>query len=186
MRYVLAFLSIVICVPAWGTEDLVLPTVEFSAIAVHEMGALQTKETIHYAAGRLRIDRANGFSSTILDFTTQTECLLMVNHTYIVLPMDDELFRRYIARDLALTDARKVGTESIEGQQTTKYAFGDDGALDAAGLYWLTKNGIMVRRKYEDGVFGQNVHHLEFLTHIIFEKQPASLFSIPPGFKPAK
>ena len=186
MRYVFAFLSMLICVPAWGNDDLVLPAVEFSAIAVHEAGAMKTKETIHYAAGRLRIDRGNGFSVTILDFTTQTECLLMVNHTYIVLPMDDELFRRYVVRNTVLSDARKVGTESIEGRETAKYAFGDDGALNAAGAYWLTKTGIMVRREYEDGVFGQNVHHLEYLTHIMFEKQPAALFSIPVGFKPAK
>src|ERR1700712_5370215 len=129
MRYVFIFLSMLICAPAWGNDDLVLPTVEFSAIAVHQSGALQTKETIHYAAGRLRIDRANGFSSTILDFTTQTQCLLMVNHTYIVLPMDDELFRRYIARNVAVSDARKVGAKLIEGRETAQYAFGDDGAL---------------------------------------------------------
>jgi hypothetical protein len=44
----------------------------------------------------------------------------------------------------------------------------------------------MVRRAYEDGVFGHTVRHLEFLTHIAFEKQPDSLFSIPPGYTIAK
>jgi hypothetical protein len=39
---------------------------------------------------------------------------------------------------------------------------------------------------YDDGVYGRNVHHLEYLTHITFEKQPASLFTIPAGFRPAK
>ena len=186
MRYVLAVLTMLVCVPAWGYDGLVLPTVSFSATAVNETGALETRETIHYADGRLRIDRGNGFSSTILDLRTQTECLLMVNQTYLILPMDDELFRRYIARSVDLSDAKKVGTERIEGLMTTKYAFGDDGPLDAAGTYWLTKTGVMVRREYEDGVFGANVHHLEFLTHITFEKQPATLFSIPPGYKLAK
>jgi hypothetical protein len=186
MRLVLALLTMFICGRAWAYDDLVLPTVDFSATAVHQAGAVQTKETIHYADGKLRIDRGNGFSSTILDLTTQTQCLLMVNHTYLVLPMDGELFRRYIARSLDMTDARKVGTERIEGIETTKYAFGDDGALNAAGSYWLTKTGIMVRREYEDGVFGRNVHHLESLTHITLEKQPAALFTIPAGYKLAK
>jgi hypothetical protein len=190
MRYVLAFLVLLVCVPfgvpAWGYDDLVLPTVDFSATAVHEAGAFESRETIHYAGGKLRIDQRNGFSSTILDLTTQTECLLMVNHTYLVLPMDDELFRHYIARSANNGDAKKAGTERIEGLETTKYAFGDDGALNAAGSYWLTKTGVMVRREYEDGVFGKNVHHLEFLTHITFEKQPVTLFTIPAGYKPAK
>jgi hypothetical protein len=190
MRAVLLFLAMLVCAsawaPAWGYDDLVLPTVEFSATAVHEAGPVKTTETIHYASGKLRIDRGHGFSSTILDLTTQTQCLLMVNHTYLLTPMDAELFRRYIARSVDATDARKMGTERIEGLETTKYAFGDDGALEAAGSYWLTSTGVMVRRVYDDGVYGRNVHHLEYLTHITFEKQPASLFTIPAGFRPAK
>jgi hypothetical protein len=172
--------------PARAYDDLVLPKVDFTATAVHEAGAYQTKETIHYAGGKLRIDRGHGFSSTILDLTTQTQCLLMANHTYLVTPMDDELFRRYIARTIDMSVARKIGTARIEGLQTTKYEFGDDGALNAAGTYWLTPTGVMVRREYNDGVFGHDVHHLEFLTHISFEKQPAALFTIPAGYKPAK
>jgi hypothetical protein len=171
---------------AWAYDDLVLPKVDFSATAVHESGAVETKETIHYADGKLRIDRGNGFSSTILDLTTQTQCILMANHTYLVLPMDDELFRRYIARTVDMTGSRRVGSAQIEGLQTTKYEFGDDGALDAAGTYWLTPTGIMVRREYHDGVFGRDVHHLEFLTNITFTKQPASLFEIPAGYRLAK
>jgi hypothetical protein len=186
MRYLLAFLAMLVCFPAWAYDDLVLPTVEFSAVAVHQAGALLTRDTIHYANGKLRIDRGNGFSSTILDLTTQTECLLMVNHTYLVLPMDGELFRRYIARSVDMSDAKKVAVERIEGLETTKYAFGDDGALDAAGTYWLTQTGVMVRREYEDGVFGKNVHHLEFLTHLTFEKQDPALFLVPAGYRLTK
>jgi hypothetical protein len=186
MRFLLVFLAMLIGPYAWGQGDLLLPTVDFSATSVHETGAVRTTETLHYTPGKLRIDRGEGFSATILDLTTQTQCLLMVNHTYLVMPMDDELFRRYIARTPAMSGARKMGTERIEGLETTKYAFGGDGALDAAGSYWLTKTGVMVRRDYEDGVFGQNVHHREFLTHITFEKQPAALFSIPAGYALAK
>ena len=167
MRYVLVFLTTLVCLcpplAAWAYDDLVLPSVDFSATAIHQAGAFQSRNTIHYAGGKLRIDHGNGFSSTILDLTTQTQCILMVNHTYLILPMDDELFRRYIARTTDMNGARKLGKERIEGLETTKYAFGGDGALDAAGSYWLTKTGIMVRRQYEDGVFGQNVHHLEVL-----------------------
>jgi hypothetical protein len=179
-------LGLLFAAPAWAYDDLILPKVDFSATAVHESGAFATRETIYYADGKLRIDRGKGFSSTILDLTTQTQCLLMVNHTYLVMPMDDELFRRYIARTVDMSGARKIGAARIEGLETTKYEFGDDGALDAAGYYWLTPSGIMVRREYNDGVFGHDVHHLEFLTHISFAKQPASLFEIPVGYRPAK
>jgi hypothetical protein len=190
MRRLFVFFASYICVlvqnRAWGYDDLVLPKVDFAAIAVHQSGAFESREMIHYSEGKLRIDRGHGFSSTILDLQTQTQCLLMVNHTYLVTPMDDELFRRYIARTTDMNGARKLRTERIEGLETTKYAFGEDGALDAAGSYWLTKSGVMVRREYEDGVFGHNVRHLEFLTHITFNKQQASLFTIPADYKPAK
>ena len=183
MRYVLVFLTMFVCGHAFGTEDLVLPTIGFSATAVHETGAYRSRETIHYANGKLRIDRGRGWITTILDLRTQTQYLLMVNHTFLVLPMDSALCRRYFAHTLDASGARRVGTARIEGLKTTKYAFGNDGPLDAAGSYWLTKTGVMVRRDYEDGVFGVNVHHLEFLSHIVFSKQPASLFLIPPGYK---
>jgi hypothetical protein len=190
MRRFFLFLSIVLgaplSTPAWAYDDLVLPKVEFTATAVHDAGAYETKETIYYADGKLRIDRGRGFSTTILDLTTQTQCLLMVNHTYIITPMDDELFRRYIARNVDMTGSRKIGAARIEGLETTKYEFGDDGALDAAGTYWLTSTGVMVRREYNDGVFGRNVHHVEFLTHITFENQPVTLFEIPAGYRPVK
>jgi hypothetical protein len=168
--------------PAWSYDDLVLPTVDFSATDVQESGSFLRKETIHYTPGKLRIDRGDGFASTILDLTTQTECVLMVNHTYLVLPMDDELYRRFIAHTADMSGARKIGADQFEGLTTTKYAFGNDGALRAAGYYWLTDTGIMVRRDYEDGVFGQNIRHREYLTNIKLETQSAALFTIPAGY----
>jgi hypothetical protein len=185
MRYVLVLLILFVCGPARGATDLVLPTVDFTATAIHEAGAYRATETIYYTPGKLRIDRGSGFSSTILDLTTQTQCLLMVNRTYLVLPMDDELFRRFIARTPAMSGALKKGRSRIQGLAVTKYAFGNDGALDAAGFYWLTDTGIMMRREYDDGVFGNNVHHREFLTNIVVKKQPAELFKIPAGYKKA-
>jgi len=186
MRYVLVILGLLVCGQARAYDDLVLPKVEFAATAIHQAGAFQSKDRIHYADGKLRIDHGNGFSVTILDFTTQTQCLLMVNHTYLILPMDDELYRRYVARTADMSGARKIGTERMAGLDTTKYAFGDDGQLDAAGTYWLTGTGIMVRRAYDEGVFGRNVHHVEYLTDVVIEKQPAALFLIPAGYTRAK
>jgi hypothetical protein len=191
MRYLLLILSMLAALPAVAAagradDDLVLPTVAFSATDVQQSGPLMIRETIHYARGKLRIDRANGFSDTIIDFNTQSQYLLMANHTYLVLPMDDALFRRFIAHNPAWSNETKVGTERLDGLETTKYAFGDDGPLNAAGMFWLTKTGIMVRRVYDDGVFGENVHHVEYLTNISVSPQPASLFSIPPGYTLAK
>jgi|tagenome__1003787_1003787.scaffolds.fasta_scaffold20401433_1 hypothetical protein len=186
MWYVLVLLTLFVSGVARGESDLVLPQVDFTATAVHESGAYRSTETIHYTPGKLRIDRGNGFSSTIIDLKTGTQCLLMVNHTYLVLPMDDELFRRFIARTPAMSGAVKRGRTHFEGLAVTKYAFGDDGALEAAGSYWLTDTGIMVRREYDDGVYGQNRHHLEYLKDIRIEKQPADLFVVPAGYRKAK
>jgi len=79
-----------------------------------------------------------------------------------------------------------MGRARIDGLETTKYSFGDDGALEAAGFYWITDTGIMVRREYEEGVFGKNVRHKEFLTNITIEKQSPSLFVIPAGYRKAR
>jgi hypothetical protein len=188
MRYPVIVLALLIglSVQVSAQDGLVLPSVDFSATDVQESGALMIRETIHYTPGLLRIDRGAGFSSTILDLTTQTQTLLMANHTYLVLPMDDALFRRFIARPATLTGAVKVGIEQIDSQETTKYAFGDDGALAAAGFYWLTDTGIMMRREYVDGVFGANIHHREYLTDLTFVRQPAELFRVPAGYRLAK
>lgn len=186
MRYVLVLLMFLVCGAARAESDLVLPKVDFSATAVHESGAVRIVETIHYAAGKLRIDRGNGFSSTILDLDTGTECLLMVNRTYLVLPLDDELFRHFIARTPAMSGAVKTGRTRFDGFEVTKYAFGDDGELAAAGTYWLTDSGIMVRREYDEGVYGANQHHLEYLNDIRIGKQPANLFVVPAGYRKAK
>src|ERR1700712_1148739 len=84
-------LSVLLWAPAWAAhDDMVLPKVDYTATAIHEVGAVRTEETIHYTDGKLRIDRGNGFSSTILDLKTQTQCLLMVNRTYLLMPMDQE------------------------------------------------------------------------------------------------
>lgn len=187
MRFLAGFMMVLFLArPAFAYDDLVLPRVSFSATAVQETGAIRDVTTIHYADGKLRIDRPRGFSTTILDLNSQTECVLMANHTYLVLPMDDELFRRFIARVTTASGAEKIGVERIEGLQTTKYAFGEDGALAAAGTYWLTATGIMVRRVWEDGVLGQNVRHRAYLTNIRIGEQPAELFGIPQGYRPAR
>ncbi len=185
MRYMFVLLIVFLCGAA-PADDLIEPSVEFTATAVHESGAYRQTETIHYTPGKLRIDPGKGFSSTILDLKTQTQCLLMANHTYLVLPMDDELFRRFIARTPAMSGAHKMGRARIDGLETTRYAFGEDGALDAAGFYWLTDTGIMVRREYNDGVYGKDVHHVEYLKDITVQKQPAELFVVPAGYKRAK
>jgi len=188
MRFVLAMLGLLITSPAavLAQGDVVLPSVDFAATDVQESGAVLIRQTIHYTPGLLRIDRGAGFSSTILDLTTWTQTLLMVNHSYLVLPMDDGLFRRFFARPSAITGAVKVGTERVGSQQATKYAFGDDGALAAAGFYWLADSGILVRREYDDGVFGANTHHREYLTDLRFTEQPADLFRVPAGYRLAK
>jgi hypothetical protein len=186
MRHVLALLAMFLAAPAFAYDDLVLPTVDFSATVMDETGGRQTRERIFYKDGKLRIERGQGFSVTILDLTTQTQCILMVNRTYLITPMDDELFRRFIARDLPASGARKQGVEQVAGMQATKYAFPEDGALKAAGFYWLTDTGIMVRRDYEEGVMGRSVRHKQVLTDLDIKPLPVELFGIPKGYRPAR
>lgn len=186
MRWLLAVLAMLIGTPAFGFEGAILPKVGFSAVAVHESGSFESREILHYSDGRLRIDRGNGFATTILDLRTDSQCMLMANHTYLVLPLDDELFRRYFAQDPELTGAWKMGAERVDGIQTTKFAFGGAGALKAAGRYWVTGAGILLRRDYDDGVKGTNIHHVEFLRDLKIGPQPESLFVVPPGYHQAK
>ncbi len=169
--------------------DAVLPKVAFSAMAVQESGTLRVSQTIHYSDGRLRIDGpaggTSGFATTILDLNTGTECLLMANHTYLVLPLDNELFRRFFAPVMAATGAG-LGRQPIAGIETTKYHFEGNGALEAGGFYWLSNSGIMVRRTYEDGVYGEARLHLEFLMNLKVGPQDEHLFQIPAGYRRAR
>jgi hypothetical protein len=182
MRYLLAFLALMLTSPAWAYEDLILPKVDFEATAVHQAGRFQSKEKIYYSGGKLRVERGNGFATVILDLATQTQYLLMANRTYMITPMDDEYFRRFIA----VAEVRKLGTDHVDGMKATKYAFGDNGALQAAGTYWLSDNGIMLRRDYNDGVFGTDIHHRDFLTDLKIAPQPARLFGIPSNYRQVK
>ena len=186
MRFVLVILLLMAAGSGAAAQGAVLPSVPFSATAVQEQGAVRVVETIHYADGRLRIDGANGFAATILDLNTQTECLLMVNHTYLVLPMDNHRFRTYFAQSVAETDARKLGREQIAGMATTKYGYARDGAVDEGGTYWLTDSGIMVRHAYEDGAFGETRRHLDYLENLKVGPQDESLFRTPAGYRPAR
>lgn len=171
---------------AQASQDVVMPSVPFSAVAVQQANGVQLKQMIHYANGKLRIDGLNGFATTILDLKTETECVLMANRTYLVLPMDNELFRRFFAQPVNDTGAKKLGHEKLSGIETTKYVFDADGALDAGGYYWLTDTGIMVRRAYEEGVFGENRRHLDFLTDLKVGAQDQMLFEIPAGYRRAR
>lgn len=171
--------------PARAQLTAVLPQVSFSATAIADTGPMRVRQTIHYANGRLRIDGVNGFATTILDLNTGTECLLMANHTYLVLPLDNELFRRFFAPPMAATDA-KLGHQAIEGVATTKYRFEEAGALKAGGFYWIADNGIMLRRAYEDGVYGEAVRHVDYLTDLKIGAQNRALFQIPAGYRLAR
>jgi hypothetical protein len=186
MRAFLAVAAFLVSAPALAFDGVLLPSIPFSAVAVHRTGAFETREMIHYAGGRLRIDRGAGFSTTILDMNTGSQCLLMANHTYLVLPMDTALFSRYFPLKPDLSPTRTLGPKRVEGIMTTEYAFGEGGELDAAGRYWLTNSGVMVRRDYEDGVHGTNTHHVEFLTRLVFGQQDEALFEIPSGYRPAR
>jgi hypothetical protein len=107
----------------------------------------------------------------------------MANHTYLVLPMDDELFRRYFPLDPHLTGAPKLGTERIDGLEAVRYPFGGEDSLKAEGTFWLNADDIMVKRDYDDGLFGAHVHHQDVVQNISIGSQPASLFVIPAGFR---
>jgi len=168
----------------WGQAaqaqlERVLPTTSFTATSVQQMGAAELRQTISYADGRLRIDGGDGFVTTIMDLQTESEVLLMANHTYIVRPLDDELYRRFFP----FRYARKLKQEPINGVMTTKYVFDQDGGLEAGGYYWLDDSAIMVRCAYEDGVHGATVRHLNFLEDLKLGPVAPSLFTVPAGYR---
>ena len=189
MRRLFVFLGISlwvsVCSPAFGYDDLVLPSVEFTATAVHEAGVMKAWETLHYANGKLRIDRGSGFSSTILDLKTQTECLLMVNQINLVMPMDDGYSA---ATSLGLStsavrekwgrNASRVWRPRNMPSATMASWMPPDLLVDAN-----RSNGAA---RYYDGLFGHNQHHLEFMTHITFGKTAGDVVRNSCGIKPVK
>jgi hypothetical protein len=187
MRSALILVILLIAAPvaarsARAQLERVLPSVPFSATAVQQVGAAQIRQKVHYDNGRLRIDGADGFATTILDMRTETKVLLMANHTYLVLPLDDELYRRFFP----FRYARKMKQEQVQGVAATKYVFDQDGGLAAGGFFWLTADRIMVRSAYEDGVYGASVRHLDFLTDLKVGPVRDSLFVVPAGYRLAR
>jgi hypothetical protein len=179
MRWALILVILLSGRAAQAQLERVLPKVDFTATSVQQVGGAQLRQTIHYADEKLRIDGPEGFATTIMDLRTGTQILLMADHTYLVLPLDDELYRRFFP----FRYAKKLKQEQIDGLATTKYVFDADGGLNAGGYYWLTSNGIMVRSAYEDGVYGADIHHVSFLTDLKVAPVPASLFGIPEGYR---
>jgi len=179
MRWALILMILLAGRGAQAQLERVLPSVDFTATSVRRMGAAELRQTVHYADGKLRIDGENGFATTILDLQSQSEILLMANQTYLVLPLNDELYRRFFP----FRYATKLRQEPVDGVTATKYVFDQDGRLGAGGYYWLIGGGIMVRCAYEDGMYGVNVRHLHFLEDLKVGPLPPSLFAIPSGYR---
>jgi hypothetical protein len=182
MRWALCLVILLCGRGAQAQLERVLPAVPFSATAVHQVGSAELRQKVHYADGKLRIDGAEGFATTIIDLETQTQILLMANHTYLLLPLDDELYRRFFP----FRYATKLKQDQVGGVAATKYVFDQDGGLAAGGYYWLTSSRIMIRSAYDEGVFGANVHHVNFLTDLKPGPVPQSLFSVPAGYRQAR
>ena len=181
-----AFVSIA-CLVAFATTahgtGLPVPTVEYSADRVMETEAGTFEGKVYFAKDKERNEtRMRGMTSvTILRRDKQIGWTLMPAQ------------KMYQQMDLAKArqqsgdqpdeqaDITEVGSETLEGQPTTKYKLiMKDGS--AGGFMWFTKDGIMVKM---DSVVksGRKKSRMTLtLKNLQVGSQDASLFELPAGY----
>jgi hypothetical protein len=100
------------------------------------------------------------------------------------MPMSPEF--RYVNGGLLKgIDLDPQGSESIAGEDTTKYAFDGTTILDEpmSGVLWITNDGIVMKLEGEAQIKGQASDVLMFLENVSRDTPAPDLFEIDPGIQ---
>lgn len=169
--------------PSYGA-NLPVPSVEYSADRVMqtEVGTIEGK--VYSAKGKERMEtNMKGMTSVMILRADKKE-------SYMLMPAQ----KMYMQMDFAKAQAQsgtqpadsgveitEVGTETVEGQPTTKYKMIMKDK-SAGGFMWITKDGIVMKM---DGVMksGNDKTRMTMtLKNLQIGSQDASLFEVPAGY----
>jgi hypothetical protein len=181
-------LSFALCVAAVAAPSyaatLPVPTVEYSADRVMQMEAGTIEGKVYSSKGKERMETSmKGMTSVMILRTDKKEGYMLMPAQKMYMQMD---FAKAQAQSGAQTadsnvEITEVGTETIEGQSTTKYKMiMKDGS--AGGFLWITKDGIVMKM---DGVVknGNDKSRITMtLKNLKIGSQDAALFEVPAGY----
>ena len=166
---------------ATGTEGAELPA--FSADATMETEEHQLTSQVYYQPGMVRdVTDAGGMEMvTIQRYDLGKVWVLMGQGMY----MESEIGEAEQAPEYKLVERSVVGTETIDGVETTKYKTiyeGPDGRF--GGFTWFTEDNIAIKGFMVSETKGEK-HRIKWtLTNIQRGDQPDALFNLPAGAKP--
>jgi len=169
---------------AAGTS-LPTPTVAYSADRIMETEAGTFSGKVHAAAGKERSEINAGGMQSVMILRPDLErgyMLMPVQRTYQQI---DYVRARQQAGGTPenLVEATIVGTEVIEGRQTTKYRLMmKDGS--AGGFMWFTSEGIAVKMDLLQKESGRKTRMTLTLKNLEIGAQDPALFEVPAGYSP--
>jgi len=166
---------------ATNTEGAQIPA--FSADAQMETEEHQLTSQVYYKPGMVRdVTDAGGMEMvTIQRYDLGKVWVLMGQGMY----MESDIGEAEQAPEYKLVERTKMGTETIDGVETTKYKTiyeGPDGRF--GGFTWFTDDNIAIKGFMVSETKGEK-HRIKWtLTNVQRGNQPDALFNLPPGAKP--
>ncbi len=164
------------------------PQVEYSADSYMETESFTLKNKVYHAPGKDRKEQEMGGDKvvTIMRLDKQLIWTLMPGEMYMETgikgaqrppgPSDDTSDYTF--------ERTEVGTEVIDGHQTTKYkviATNPKGEK-MGGFQWMTRGGIQIKMDIIAKTEGSKTRMKMGLTNLKIGKQDSSLFEIPTGY----
>ena len=154
----------------------------FTAKATMETEEYNIEETMYYSPGKLReeIAMTNQNMVTIQRHDLGKLWMIMPQGMYMEHPLDAPSEQ---AKSFRLIQREQVGTETVNGMQTTKYKTiweTDDGRF--GGFSWVNGDGIAVKAFLVSEQNGEKQRIRYQITEISMGEQPDSLFEVPDGF----
>ncbi|MDZ7670191.1 MAG: hypothetical protein U5Q16_12485 [Gammaproteobacteria bacterium] len=156
--------------------------VSFTAKATLETEDINIEETMYYRPGKLReeMQMAGQDMAVIQRHDLGKMWMVMPQGMYMEHPIDDPGEQ---AKSFELIEHEQVGSEVVNGMQTTKYKTiwqTDDGRF--GGFSWVTEDGIAVKAFLVSEHNGDKQRIRFQITELTRTEQPQSLFEVPDGY----
>lgn len=178
------FCSLALSFVVTGAHAAELPVAntEYSAIRKIEMADGSMVQTVHHAFGKERVETTMADMAMVLiqrpDKKLAWQLMPMANmYTEIQLDQADAMAGN-VPSDVTID---KVGAETIDGIETTKYKMLMKDK-SAGGFLWLTKENIVLRMDFVSKDDGKAERVRMTLTELQIGKQDPKLFELPPGY----
>ena len=157
--------------------------VSFSGEAVFETEEMTTKARVYYEPGKVRDEiRMEGQQMVVIRrFDLNKSWMLMSQGMYMEISPEEQDEK---SRDYKLISREKVGRETVNGMETTKYKSiyeSSDGKF--GGFTWFTDDNIAVKAFIVHQSKGEKQRMKFEFTSLKRGRQDDELFELPPGAK---